>query len=130
LKPESKFWKEWKAFTPNILWTRIENMSSLGTPDLLGYNKNKTFFTVELKVTKGNSVSLSPHQMSFHIRHPENTFILVKSLAASISKLDDKKIDNVKLYEGKNIKELAARGLQLDACCLGLDACRLHLESL
>jgi hypothetical protein len=84
LKPESKFWKEWKAFTPNILWTRIENMSSLGTPDLLGYNKK------------------------------------VKSLASSISKL----------YEGKNIKELAARGLQLDACCLGLDACRLHLESL
>jgi hypothetical protein len=98
LKPESKFWKEWKAFTPNILWTRIENMSSLGTPDLLGYNKNKTFFTVELKVTSGK----------------------VKSLASSISKL----------YEGKNIKELAARGLQLDACCLGLDACRLHLESL
>jgi hypothetical protein len=105
LKPESKFWKEWKAFTPNILWTRIENMSSLGTPDLLGYNKNKTFFTVELKVTTGNSVRLSPQ---------------VKSLASSISKL----------YEGKNIKELAARGLQLDACCLGLDACRLHLESL
>jgi hypothetical protein len=45
---------------------------------------------------------------------------LVKSLASSISKL----------YEGKNIKELAARGLQLDACCLGLDACRLHLENL
>jgi hypothetical protein len=102
LKPESKFWKEWKAFTPNILWTRIENMSSLGTPDLLGYNKNKTFFTVELKVTTGNSVRL------------------VKSLASSISKL----------YEGKNIKELSARGLQLDACCLGLDACRLHLENL
>jgi hypothetical protein len=79
LKPESKFWKEWKAFTPNISWTRIENMSSLGTPDLL-----------------------------------------VKSLASSISKL----------YEGKNIEELAARGLQLDACCLGLDACRLHLENL
>jgi hypothetical protein len=36
----------------------------------------------------------------------------------------------VKLYEGKNIKELAARGLQLDACCLGLEACRLHLENL
>jgi Holliday junction resolvase len=101
LKPESKFWKEWKAFTPNILWTRIENMSSLGTPDLLGYNKNKTFFTVELKVTSGNSVRLSPHQMSFHIRHPENTFILVKSLASSISKL----------YEGKNIKELSSSWL-------------------
>jgi hypothetical protein len=49
----------------------------------------------------------------------------VKSLASSISKLD-----SVKLYEGKNIKELAARGLQLDACCLGLEACRLHLEQL
>jgi hypothetical protein len=118
LKPESKFWKEWKAFTPNISWTRIENMSSLGTPDLLGYNKNKTFFTVELKVTTGNSVRLSPHQMSFHIRHPENTFILVKSLASSISKL----------YEGKNIKELAARvacSLMLAAWGLTLAACTL-----
>jgi hypothetical protein len=95
-------------------------MSSLGTPDLLGYNKNKTFFTVELKVTKGNSVSLSPHQMSFHIRHPENTFILVKSLASSISKL----------YEGKNIKELAARGLKLAPLCSTLETSRLHLESL
>jgi hypothetical protein len=132
LKPESKFWKKWKAFTPNILWTRIENMSSLGTPDLLGYNKNKTFFTVELKVTTGNSVRLSPHQISFHIRHPENTFILVKSLASSISKL----------YEGKNIKELALvacslmlaawgltlvactlSSLELEACCLTLAAC-------
>jgi hypothetical protein len=117
LKPESKFWKEWKAFTPNILWTRIENMSSLGTPDLLGYNKNKTFFTVELKVTTGNSVRLSPHQISFHIRHPENTFILVKSLASSISKL----------YEGKNIKELAlvACSLMLVAWGLTLAACTL-----
>jgi hypothetical protein len=53
LKPESKFWKEWKAFTPNM-----------------------------------------------------------------------------KLYEGKNIKELSASGLKLEACCLGLDACRLHLEQL
>jgi hypothetical protein len=48
------------------------------------------------------------------------THRLVKSLASSISKL----------YEGKNIKELSARGLQLDACCLGLEACRLHLEQL
>jgi len=125
LKPESKFWKEWKKFTPNILWTRIENTSSLGTPDLLGYNKNNTFFTVELKVTAGNSVRLSPHQISFHIRHPKNTFILVKSLASSCEKLGE-----VKLYEGHKVLELAACGLKLDACCLGLEACRLKLESL
>jgi hypothetical protein len=120
LKPETKFWKEWKKFTPNISWTRLENLSSFGTPDLLGYNKNKTFFTVELKVVTGNSVRLSPHQISFHVRHPHNTFILIKSLVSS----------HVKLYEGKKILELDACGLKLDACCLGLDACRLKLESL
>jgi hypothetical protein len=120
LKPESKFWKEWKKFTPNISWTRLENLSSFGTPDLLGYNKNHFFFTVELKVTNGNSVRLSPHQISFHVRHPKNTFILVKHLASSC----------VKLYEGHKVLELAACGLKLDACREGLDACRLMLENL
>jgi len=120
LKPETKFWKEWKKFTPNISWTRLENLSSFGTPDLLGYNKNKTFFTVELKVVTGNSVRLSPHQISFHVKHPSNTFILVKSLASSHSKL----------YTGSQILELAACGLKLEACCSTLDACRLHLEQL
>ncbi len=125
LKPETKFWKEWKKFTPNISWTRLENLSSFGTPDLLGYNKNKTFFTVELKVVTGNSVRLSPHQISFHVKHPTNTFILVKSLAPSHSKLS-----SVKLYTGSQILELAACGLKLEACCSTLDACRLHLEQL
>jgi len=120
LKPETRFWKEWKKFTPNISWTRLENLSSFGTPDLLGYNKNKTFFTVELKVVTGNSVRLSPHQISFHVRHPHNTFILVKHLASSLSKL----------YTGYQIQELAACGLKLEACCSTLDACRLHLEQL
>ena len=120
MKPETKFWKEWKKFTPNISWTRLENLSSFGTPDLLGYNKNKTFFTVELKVVTGNSVRLSPHQISFHVRHPHNTFILVKSLASSLSKL----------YTGYQIQELAGCGLKLEACCSTLDACRLHLEQL
>jgi hypothetical protein len=36
----------------------------------------------------------------------------------------------VKLYEGKKIFELVASGLELDACCQGLDACRLRLESI
>jgi hypothetical protein len=125
LKPESKFWKEWKKFTPNIVWTRLENLSSFGTPDLLGYNKNNIFFTIELKVTNGNSVRLSPHQIAFHVRHPANTFILVKPLAPSHSKLD-----GIKLYTGYQVQELAACGLKLEACRLGLEACRLHLEQL
>jgi len=120
LKPESKFWKEWKKFTPNISWTRLENLSSFGTPDLLGYNKNHFFFTVELKVTNGNFVRLSPHQISFHVRHPKNTFILVKHLASS----------HWKLFRGSRIRELVARGLSLEACCSGLDACRLMLYEL
>ena len=119
-KPETKFWQYWKKNTPNILWTRLENTSSLGTPDLLGYNKNNFFFTVELKVANSNSVRLSPHQIAFHLRHPKNSFILVKHLASS----------RLKLYEGSQVKQLVACGLKLDACCLGLEACRLRLESL
>jgi len=80
IKPETKFWHELKGITPQITWTRIENTSSAGTPDLLGYNSHSFFFTVELKVATGNKVRLSPHQISFHIRHPENTFILVAQI--------------------------------------------------
>ena len=119
-KNETKFWQEIKRNTPKISWTRIENSSSLGTPDLLGYNNNSHFFTVELKVTKGNKVTFSPHQIAFHMRHPLNTFIMVKHLASS----------DVKLYEGKFIMELVACGLKLDACRLGLAACCLYLQEL
>ena len=119
-KSETKFWHELKRITPQIKWTRIENTGVAGTPDLLGYNTNHHFFTVELKVTRGNSVRLSPHQIAFHKLHPKNSFILVKSLAAS----------RVKLYEGSRIMELVACGLKLEACCLGLAACGLKLSKL
>jgi len=125
LKPETKFWHDIRKNFKNITFTRLENLSSFGTPDLLGYNNNCHFFTVELKVTSGNKIRFSPHQISFHIRHPLNTFILVKKLASSSQKLDE-----IFLYKGSDILELAARGLSLDACCSGLDACRLRLESL
>jgi hypothetical protein len=120
LKPEKKFWQEVKQKTPNITWTRIENLALPGVPDLLGYNKNYHFFTVELKVTKGKKIRFSPHQIAFHIRYPKNTFILVKSLASGLSYL----------YEGYKIEELAARGLQLEARCSGLEACCSLLEEL
>ena len=120
MKPERKFWLELKEKTPNIVWNRIENLALPGIPDLLGYNKNHFFFTVELKVVKSRKVRLSPHQIAFHVNHPENSFILAKSLVSR----------DWKLYEGKYILELAARGLALDACCSGLAACCLKLESL
>ena len=120
MKLESKFYNEFKRITPQIRWTRIENTSVSGTPDLLGYNDSGHYFTVELKVSRSNKVHLSPHQIAYHITHPKNSFILVKSLAAR----------DVKLYEGLRVKELAACGLKLDACCLGLAACGLYLSSL
>ena len=112
-KPETKFWHELKRITPQITWTRLENTSVFGTPDLLGYNSSGHFFTVELKVTKSNSVRFSPHQIAFHKLHPKNSFIMVKTRGPC----------SVKLYEGSRIMELVACGLKLDACCLGLEAC-------
>ena len=120
MKLESKFYNELKRITPQIRWTRIENTSVLGTPDLLGYNTFGHYFTVELKVSKSNKVRLSPHQIAYHVTHPKNSFILVKSLAAC----------TVKLYEGSRVKELVACGLTLEACCLGLAACSLKLSEL
>ena len=124
VKPETKFWHEIKTFvTKNnckLSFTRLENSASWGTPDLLGYNSNGVFFTVELKVTKTNKVRFSPHQIAFHVKHPNNSFILVKTLTPV----------SVKLYQGKSIRELVACGLELDACSLELEACVKNLEQL
>lgn len=120
LKPETKYWQEVRKNMTKILWTRIENISVPGVPDVLGYNKNHVFFTVELKVALGNKIRFSPHQIAFHKTHPLNSFILVKSLASGLSKL----------YEGQQIEELVARGLELDACCSSLEACHTFFQEL
>ena len=120
VKPERKLWHELKKYTPKISWTRIENTGSFGTPDLLGYNSSGHFFTLELKATKTNKIRFSPHQYAFHVKHPNNTFILVKALS----------LNQVKLYEGKVIKELDACGLKLDPCRLGLGPCCQYLDQL
>ena len=117
--PERKLWHELKRNTPQITWTRIENTSLLGTPDLLGYNSSGQFFTVELKVTKSNKIKFSPHQIAFHIRHPKNTFILVKSLVQR----------DLKLFQGTQIQQLVACGFRLEACSLGLKSVIETLEA-
>ena len=53
-KPEAKFWQLIKRNLTDIAWTRVENRSIAGFPDLLGCHENCGFFTVELKVLKGN----------------------------------------------------------------------------
>ena len=117
--PERKLWHELKRNTPQIKWTRLENTSLLGTPDLLGYNSSGKFITLELKTTSANKIKFSPHQIAFHVRHPKNTFILVKSLGQS----------DLKLFQGTQIKQLAACGFRLEACSLGLEACIRRLEA-
>ena len=124
MKPERKLWLDLKKNTPEICWNRIENLAVPGLPDLIGYTKYQQFFTVELKVSKSNSVRLSPHQIAFHVTHPKNTFIMVKALGPL-----PKKTFSVFLFRGSRIKELAACGLKLDACYSGWDACRLALEA-
>ena len=120
MKPETKFYAKVKKYFKEFSLIRLENLSLPGTPDLLVYNNNRHFFTIELKVTSTNKVRFSPHQIAFHVKHPDNTFILVL----------DTRSKNEKLYEGKKIRELVACGLELDACCLGLEACVTYLDQL
>ena len=121
--PEQKLYKKLKDATPQIIWNRIENISLLGMPDLLGYNNSGTFFTVELKVTKGRKIRFSPHQIAWHVTHPKNSFILVQALGP-------RSVNRFQMFRGSRIKELAACGLELEACRLGLEACSLELSSL
>ena len=122
--PEAKFYREIKKNFKELSLIRIENSSLLGTPDLLVCNTSGHFRTIEIKVTKGNKIRFSPHQIACHVKHPDNTFIMVKALGPL-----PKKTFSVFLFRGSRIKELAACGLKLDACYSGWDACRLALEA-
>ena len=120
---EVKLYKKLKEFTPQIIWNRIENLSLLGMPDLLGYNNSGRFFTVELKVTKGRKIRFSPHQIAWHVTHPKNSYILVAALGP-------RAVNRFQMFRGSRIMELVASGLELEACCLGLEACSLELSEL
>ena len=118
--PERKLWKKLKDETPSIAWTRLENWALFGTPDLLGYAPSGNFFTVELKNTNEYKVRFSPHQISFHIKHKKNTFILV---ACALDQL-------VRLYPGSRILELVDSGTRLEPLACGLKSCARMLERL
>ena len=123
--PEAKLYQKLRRNTKDISWIRIENLSSLGTPDLLGYNTSGHFFTLELKVTKGKKLRFSAHQIAFHVTHPDNTFILIEALGQRSSK-------HVQyfLIPGSRIDELVTSGLELEAFGLTLDASCLKLSKL
>ena len=120
MKNESKFYNEIKKNIPQISWIRLENSVLLGVADLLAYNVNCTFFTVELKVARGNKVMFSPHQIAFHIRHPRNTFICVKGQDPRAPKL----------FEGSKIHELLKVGFKSRAFAQGYEDIKKVLCSL
>ena len=121
INSERDLWRKIKNEITTISWIRIENWALLGTPDLLGYSPNGNFFTLELKFTKSRKVQISPHQVSFHVKHKTNTFVLVACAP---------KLGSYRLYPGSRILELVDSGLKLEPLCAGWDACRLKLESL
>ena len=121
---ERQLWKKLKNESKRITWTRLENWALFGTPDLLGYAPSGTFFTVELKVItpkKPNFVRLSPHQISFHIKHLKKTFILVAC---------SQELGHFRLYSGSRILELVDLGLKLEPLACGLSASVILLEGL
>ena len=120
MKNESKFYNEIKKNINQISWIRIENISLFGTPDLLAYNDNGTFFTVELKVARGNKISFSPHQLAFHFKHPKNTFICVKGQGSR----------SPKLFEGSMVRELSKVGFKSKALAQGYEDIKKVLCSL
>ena len=120
---ERQLWKKLKNESKRITWTRLENWALFGTPDLLGYAPSGNFFTVELKVTapaKPSFVRFSPHQISFHIKHKKNTFVLV---ACALDQL-------VRLYPGSRILGLVDSGLKLEPLACGLASCSKFLEKI
>ena len=121
MRLEKDLWRELKRIKSKISWTRLENRSLLGTPDLLGYNDLGRFFLVELKLTKVNKIRFSPHQIAFFVKHPKNSFVLVACAP-------DPKL--VRLYPGSRILELVASGLKLEPLACGLDDCVGWFESL
>ncbi len=123
--PERKLYQKLKKNIPSISWNRIENLSLLGMPDLLGYNKNNQFFTVELKVVKGNKIRFSPHQIAWHKRHPKNTFILAETLVPS-----SMKTSSLSLFHGSSIMSLVRYGMKIKPVACDFRACALLFENL
>ena len=123
--PERKLYQKLKKNIPSISWNRIENLSLLGMPDLLGYNKNNQFFTVELKVVKGNKIRFSPHQIAWHKQHPDNTFIMAETLDPRTLKTS-----SLSLFHGSSIMSLVRYGMKTTPVACDFRACALMFENL
>lgn len=86
-------------------------------PDCLIAMKNDKFIMVELKVVKrGKKVNLSPHQVSFHLKHASlkcPTFIMVQYHPAGTTTALKAEL---LLYKGGQAEELLHLGVACEPC--------------
>jgi hypothetical protein len=107
-KPESLFWQQVKKNLKAFSFIRLESWVNHGIPDVLGTTKEGIYFTVELKVTKSNRVSFSPHQISYHEERKNSpAFIMVKRVLDS-----SPRNPQLYIYASDQVVDLATKGLK------------------
>ena len=116
VKPETNLYHRLRENLPSCLITRIESRVNLGTPDcFIAFKQTGEFVPVELKVAnRGRKIHLSPHQVSFHIRHAElgvRTFILVLHYPPNKRATKD---GALLLYRGSQAMELVTSGVDTE----------------
>lgn len=126
-KPETVFANEFIKSFPELSVTKIFNLSAHGTPDLLAFHKvNKYFMMIELKVTNKNiRPRLSPHQVSFFVRHNDSkSFLLIKHSLAS------RCLPSVNLFQAAQVQQLATTKEKLEPLKIGYPAIREYFNSI
>jgi penicillin-binding protein-related factor A (putative recombinase) len=107
-KPESLFWQQVKKNLKAFSFIRLESWVNHGIPDVLGTTKEGIYFTVELKVTKSNRVSFSPHQISYHEERKNSpAFIMVKRVLDS-----SPRNPQIYIYSSDQVLSLDKQGLK------------------
>jgi hypothetical protein len=112
VKPESALNKKIADNLPDACVTRLESRTGLGIPDML-IALGSIFVMLENKVCALGSkkVKLSPHQVSFHIKHSfmyAPTFIMVQH------QLRTEKVKTLSLYGGNQAMDLLEKGILVE----------------
>ena len=88
--------------------TRLETWAQPGIPDLLVCDHHGRFHFIELKVSKGRKVNLSPHQIAWLTNHNHaSAWIIVRHRHKGDERLS--------LYHAKQAMSLKERGLDTAA---------------
>ena len=110
MKTEAGFYLQLKmAAKKHRQWnlTRIENWAGQGIPDLLICDESGAFHFIELKFCKANAVKLSPHQISWLIRHAESSsWILITRQRKAEENAE------LSIYKASQALEVAENGLK------------------